>query len=433
MSIIMRIISICTFYLLSLMFFGFIVSLYFKNQYPSSLKPLFEFSYKYANYPSNFVRNIYKFTKMELKINSNEKQLNNFYLNNHYKAKNYLFLESVVGDNKINLIDLSNNNVVHSWITPTNINEYTNDKKLTKEIFYGGHLDTNDGSLILRGIETSNTIYKIDKNSELLWLLELESKYHLNEVFHHTLSVDEDGFIYVPIVKFIENFDKLVTNEWREDGYAVISPEGELISEHFLTDIFEDNNLSHYVLGVGAIEWDPYHLNEVEVVKSDSKFWKKGDLLMSLRNLSMILLYRPSTNKITWYQIGPWLSQHDPDFLDDHTLSIFGNDTVSNYFNRGTNEILYYGNNSIYTYDFNTNKTTKMFENLMTESAFNTITGGYHKIIDNDLFVNYDEAGVGILFSEENEIVLSTIDNSNNFLLGARDVFKKNDVKFIKD
>ncbi len=415
------------------MFFGYTVSLYFKNQYPDYLKPFFEFSYKYANYPSDFVRNIYKITKIELKINSQKGQLNNFYLNIENNVNNLFFLESVVSDNKINLIDLSNNDIVHTWTNPANLREYTDDNKLLKEIFYGGYLDTNDGSLILRGIETSNTIYKIDKNSKLIWLLELDPKYHLDEVFHHTLSVDEDGFIYVPIVKFRDNFDNLVTNEWREDGYAVISPEGELISEHFLTDIFEDNNLFHYVLGVGAIEWDPYHLNEVEVAKSDSKFWKKGDLLMSLRNLSMIMLYRPSTNKITWYQIGPWLSQHDPDFLDDHTLSIFGNDTVSNYFSRGTNETLYYGNNSIYIYDFETNKTSKIYENLMTESSFNTITGGYHKIIDNNLFVNYDEPGVGVLFSERDEIVLSTLDNSNNFLLGARDVFKKNDIKFIKD
>ena len=55
----------------------------------------------------------------------------------------------------------------------------------------------------------------------------------------------------------------------------------------------------------------------------DGKFWKSGDVFLSLRNQSMILLYRPSTNKIIWKGTGPFFRQHDVDVLNDHKISIF--------------------------------------------------------------------------------------------------------------
>ena len=62
-------------------------------------------------------------------------------------------------------------------------------------------------------------------------------------------------------------------------------------------------------------------------VLEDGPYWKKGDLFLSLRNLSMVLLYRPSTNKIIWNKIGLAVSQHDIDILNDYTISIFSNNT----------------------------------------------------------------------------------------------------------
>ena len=46
---------------------------------------------------------------------------------------------------------------------------------------------------------------------------------------------------------------------------------------------------------------------------------------MSLRNISMVFLYRPSNNKVLWYRQGPWVFQHDVDVIWDlapHDLAI---------------------------------------------------------------------------------------------------------------
>ena len=45
---------------------------------------------------------------------------------------------------------------------------------------------------------------------------------------------------------------------------------------------------------------DGLHLNDIQPALTDSPYWKKGDLFLSLRHKSLILLYRPSTGKIIW-------------------------------------------------------------------------------------------------------------------------------------
>ena len=50
------------------------------------------------------------------------------------------------------------------------------------------------------------------------------------------------------------------------------------------------------------LEKDPIHINDIEPVKFGGKYWKEGDVFLSLGHQSMIMLYRPSTNKVIWYK-----------------------------------------------------------------------------------------------------------------------------------
>ena len=73
---------------------------------------------------------------------------------------------------------------------------------------------------------------------------------------------------------------------------------------------------------------DPIHLNDIEPVNFDSNHWLKGDIFLSIRSLSLIILYRPSTNKVIWYKQGPWRFQHDIDIIDEGTIAIFDNNAT---------------------------------------------------------------------------------------------------------
>ena len=61
----------------------------------------------------------------------------------------------------------------------------------------------------------------------------------------------------------------------------------------------------------------------------DDKYVKKGDIAFSSRHLSTVFLYRPD-EKIIWLKSGPWLAQHDIDYLGEGIFSIYGN---NNYLN----------------------------------------------------------------------------------------------------
>ena len=116
--------------------------------------------------------------------------------------------------------------------------------------------------------------------------------------------------------------------------------------------------MEYLLFGIGDWEFtnDPIHLNDIQPVDFDGEFWKKGDLFLSLRHQSMVLLYRPATNKIIWKGTGPFFHQHDVDILNDHKISVFNNN--SKYFVDGDvvdrhNEVIIYNFININIFEFN--------------------------------------------------------------------------------
>ena len=97
---------------------------------------------------------------------------------------------------------------------------------------------------------------------------------------------------------------------------------------------------------------DPTHLNDIQPVLDDGPYWKKGDLFLSLRNISTVMLYRPSTDEILWIKRGPWIAQHDVDILDDHRISIYDNDVEA----RAPGKPYIAGTSQVMVYDFATRK-----------------------------------------------------------------------------
>ena len=121
---------------------------------------------------------------------------------------------------------------------------------------------------------------------------------------------------------------------------------------------------------------DPIHLNDIEPVNVDGKYWKKGDVFLSLRHQSMIILYRPSNNKVIWKKAGPFFHQHDVDILDNNRISIFNNnskDFVSGDFVDGVNEVL--------IYDFRYDSFESLFSKKIEKEDVRTITAGSLKFL----------------------------------------------------
>ena len=81
-----------------------------------------------------------------------------------------------------------------------------------------------------------------------------------------------------------------------------------------------------------------------------------GDLFFSLRHQSMLVLYRPATDSIIWYQKGPWLTQHDINIVNDSLITVFNN-------NAFFNQVLERSSN-IAAYNFASGEPTFLYEGI---------------------------------------------------------------------
>ena len=120
---------------------------------------------------------------------------------------------------------------------------------------------------------------------------------------------------------------------------------------------------------------DPFHLNDIEPIKSDGEYWNKGDLFLSLRNLSLIIHYRPSSNKILKLIRGPFFQQHDVDIISDSKIALFNNNSKVYKLKRSDNR-----NSNVVIYDFKTSKFQKYLDDELKLINFRTSeSGNMHK------------------------------------------------------
>lgn len=206
--------------------------------------------------------------------------------------------------------------------------------------------------------------------------------------YHHSLERDHEGNFWVP--KYIEpKTVEIPIETFRDDGIAKISPEGELLFEKSVMWILEENGLAHLIYGRGHPYKDPIHLNDIQPALIDGAFWKQGDLFVSLRHQSMVFLYRPSTNEVLWYQLGPWLHQHDVDILNDHEISVFNNNAyaVKDHYGvvRGVNNAL--------VYDFETDKVRSPWQVGFEALELRTRTEGLADVVGDEVFVEETKFG----------------------------------------
>ncbi|WP_133511905.1 arylsulfotransferase family protein [Candidatus Thiosymbion oneisti] len=76
-----------------------------------------------------------------------------------------------------------------------------------------------------------------------------------------------------------------------------------------------------------------FHPNKVDVLSRDlaDSFddFEAGDLLISLRRLNLVFVFRPKTSKILWYRYGLTSSQHDATFQRGY-IAVFDNNPFAN-------------------------------------------------------------------------------------------------------
>jgi hypothetical protein len=314
----------------------------------------------------------------------------------------------------VDIVDLNNFEVLHTYkhdIAAMN-DQVTNTKEFPRikidslpiRFIYQHPLILKDGSLT----SIYGPSYKIDFCSNLKWTND-------EEAFHHSTMLDYEGNILIPgsmnpKSKYVKKYS---LKNYADDSIIKINKDGEILYNKSVTEILIENNIvsNNFALNsyVSLNEQDPIHLNDIEPALSDTQYWKKGDVFLSLRLQSSIIHYRPSTNKVINYIIGPFAQQHDVDIISDKEISIFNN---NNFF--VDNEY-----SEVVIYNFETKKFRTLFNEQLQKENFKTTSEGLSHIFnDGALMVEEQNHGRIILFNNQGEKEWEFVNKDKNGDIG---------------
>ncbi|WP_420587429.1 arylsulfotransferase family protein [Ruegeria sp.] len=186
-----------------------------------------------------------------------------------------------------------------------------------------------DGDIVFNFTELATL--RVDPCGQVVWRLDRRG--------HHSVDVSSDGSLWIPsLVTHYEPVESLPNHAppFEEFWVMHVSASGEVIDEFSLNQALIDNGYSGLLYGSTLDEFRPIvsrdtlHLNDVEVFDIDMKegVAQHGDILVSLRNINSIILMDPTDRRIKFISTGRVMRQHDADFVDGNTISVFNNNNL---------------------------------------------------------------------------------------------------------
>ena len=192
-------------------------------------------------------------------------------------------------------------------------------------VFPHGIAIAPDGSIAV-AYDDGSSLTKYDYDGSIVW--------RVQGAFHHTVSFDGNGAIWV-----------LKYGKWPDDWLMKIDYQtGETLKELHLKAVM-DANPDIDIFGIVQFDdirgsrWigDPWHTNDVEALPEPWAAYypafHSGDLLVSLRSANLIFVMDPGSLKVKWWRQGWTRRQHDPDWNNKGTITVFNNNMHRGYSN----------------------------------------------------------------------------------------------------
>jgi hypothetical protein len=172
-------------------------------------------------------------------------------------------------------------------------------------------------------------IAKFDAAGTLLW--------KRLDLSHHWFDVDEQGRIVTPFAQVRNNLGRLPGSRVSlgcqsrtvyEEGVRVLSADGEVLRETSFFDLFSGSDYRGLFYGIRD-GCDPLHVNSVEAaspaVAAAAPGVEAGDLLVSVREMSALVLLDGDTHGVKRLIAGRTAAQHSARFLKDGRIAAFDN------------------------------------------------------------------------------------------------------------
>jgi hypothetical protein len=250
-------------------------------------------------------------------------------------------------------------------------------------------------------------LQRLDACGEVVWKLPYMT--------HHSVFVSDDGNLWVPGVRhhagpapslpgIVPPFD--------EDTVLQVSPDGEILREISLLELFYRNELQALLFANGlhtidgSSHKDLLHLNDVDVLSASNAdafpLFEPGDIMVSLRNLNLVMVIDPVSEVVRWSQTGPWIRQHDPDFLPDGRIMVFDN-------RRDDRDGRTFGGSRILAIDPATREVQTIYEGSDNETFFTDTKGQQQPLPNGNVLIIEAKRGRVFEVAPDSRIVWSYI------------------------
>ncbi|MXY23763.1 MAG: hypothetical protein F4Y45_04470 [Acidobacteria bacterium] len=289
----------------------------------------------------------------------------------------------------VELIDLDRGETVHSWQPALDLMAARARTQREHEVYERLMIPYvwPDGSLTVS--MHASYVAMVDRCSNVRWVVGTPPP-------HHSVETDADGFLWVPY-----GLNPPSARERYSTGLAKMSRTGEVVSLIQFEDVLRRNGYHSLFYAMDSVLDDPLHLNDIQPVLRDGPYWRRGDLFISLRTHSVVLLYRPSSDEVVWLQTGPWLHQHDVNIVSNHEISVFSNNV--GYVDGEVQLVL--DASDVFIYDFETGKTRSPWRDALADYQVRTETQGRATMIDEDtVFVEESDYGRALSLSADGEL-----------------------------
>lgn len=279
---------------------------------------------------------------------------------------------------------------------------------IARRMLHGSYLFPNGDVLV--NVEYIGTA-RLDACGQVLW--------RLQEGGHHSIARAQDGTFWISSTSqslrtktesHPNGFPGLDDPVWL-DQITHVTGDGEVLRSFNVLDILYANDLQRFIVKAnqpeaetdGPRSRDLTHLNDVEPLSStiadEYPLFEAGDLLVSLRNIHLVLVVDPDSGTVKWHASVPFIQQHDPDYIGGGWIGVFDNN--EDFTRRGT----MLGGSRIVTLQPHTDSMKVVFPTQHSAPFYTPIQGKWQQLENGNLLLTEAKAGRVVEVTPEGQTV----------------------------
>ena len=172
---------------------------------------------------------------------------------------------------------------------------------------------------------------RLDRCSKVVWSLPVMTHHQIDALPDGDTLMAVDRMRMAPDPRY-PRLEPGPEGYFLENGILRLRPDGSVAEERWLMDSLYDSGWESLMFsGEDAVvrTGQPTHNNDVEMLRPEMAaafpMFQAGDVMLSLRNNQTIMVVDGKTWRVKWTMTGPFLYQHDPDFLPNGHILLFDN------------------------------------------------------------------------------------------------------------